>query len=239
MKVKRPKRIGTCRTLQVKRKPLKNGGLPGLGDGEGLGVGVGVGDMSGEGEVSGVGEGDAAGVGEGVVSGVGLGLVSGVGLGLASGVGLGSTVGDGLTTGEGDASGVGDGDGSGVGEGERAGSTADWEFWGCGTVLPTKSVLLLSVSSPFPANSSLPPEPILVSSEVELAFLSALVLASGAAKDVPSPKGFAGAPKVTASTSTPSFKVPLTTATLLLFETVALVLALHPRAELKSELHHK
>ena len=152
-----------------------------------LGVGVGgIGDR--------VGETLGTTVGVGVRVGVELGSVVGVGLALGSTVGLGSIVGEGL--GLGSSEGVGVTEGSPVGVGDKvgvgvsvgvsegvglaiAGSIEDWLFCGCEVVRTTKSAELSSVSSPFPANSSVPPVPILVASEAEFAFLSTLPLLSG------------------------------------------------------------
>ena len=49
------------------------------------------------------------------------------------------------------------------------GSREDAEFCGCGTLLSTKSFALLSVSSPLPLNSSIPPLPIVDDVEEEFA----------------------------------------------------------------------
>ena len=201
-----------------------------LGEGETLGLTVGL----AVGAVDDVGVTDGVGLGESEGDGVGDGVISGV----ADGVGETSGVGDGVTSGVAEGEALGSIVGEGVGE-ANAGSIVELLFCGSEVVLVTKSLALLSESSPFPAVSSLPPVPIEVASEDEFAFLSALLLAAGAVREVPSPSELAGDPRVTASTIIPSSNDPLTIATLLLFETVVLVLLLHPKVALSPVLHHR
>lgn len=59
------------------------------------------------------------------------------------------------------------------------GSKEEEEFWGCGTLRSTKSFALLSVSSPFPFNSSIPPAVIVWVVDDESAFLSMLPVEAG------------------------------------------------------------
>ncbi len=168
------------------------------------------------------------GVGERVGEGVVVGDGERVGVGVAEGVGLaeGSVVGVGETDGEGDGL-------------VSAGSREEREFCGCGVLLLTKSEELLSVSSPFPPNSSTPPGPIDVASEDEFAFLSTLELAVGAIRDVPSPKVVPGVPKVTASTTVPEASDPLIKAKLLLFAIVPLPLPSQVKLEERLVLHQR
>lgn len=150
---------------------------------------------------------------------VGVGLATEVGLGsvVGEGVRLGISVGDGVVEG----SSVGLGVCDGVTEGAPTGSVEDALFCGCEVVLATKSALLLFVSSPFPPNSSSPPEPIEASVDDGFAFLSTLDEAVGTIKDVPSPSGLSGAPNVIASTKVPVFAGSFLMPKLLLLPTVS------------------
>lgn len=65
------------------------------------------------------------------------------------------------------------------------------------------------------------------------------MLATGAVREVPSPSELVGDPKVTASTIVPPSRLPLTIATLLLFETVEVVFLLHPKVVLSPLLHQR
>lgn len=75
--------------------------------------------------------------------------------------------------------------------------------------------------------------------EPELAFLSTLCPAGGKVKAVPSPKGLAGVPNVTASTRVPVFTTPSLKATLLLLEMVSAVFLLQARVPFKAVLHQR
>lgn len=90
---------------------------------------------------------------------IGVGVTVGVEVAVGSGVfvGVGEGVFDGVELG------VGEGEGVKVGVGEAIGncSVDDELFWGWEKVLTIKSLELLSVSSPFPKNSSAPPVSIL------------------------------------------------------------------------------
>lgn len=121
--------------------------------------------------------------GEGLVVTVGLGVKVEVGVTLGSSVGEGVT--EGVSLGVGEAVGLGVTDG--VTEGAPTGSIAEAEFWGLdtfGATCLTKSTELLFVSSPFPANSSVPPVPISASKEFEEAFRSRLLLSIGLSNGV-------------------------------------------------------
>ncbi len=163
-----------------------------VGVGEGLRVAVGVGVFVGvkEGDVVGVGEGVLVGVGVSVLVGVGEGLTVAVGVGVSVGVGLGDKVPVGVrvgvSLGVGETVSVGDGVSVSVGVTPATGSTALAKFWGWEPARTTKSLALLSVSSPFPANSSPPPLPIDSAVELLLAFRSMLPLAEGVAAAAPS-----------------------------------------------------
>lgn len=99
--------------------------------------------------------------------------------------------------------------------------------------------MLLSVSSPFPANSSTPPDPIDVASDSEFAFLSTLELAAGAIKELPSPSELVTVPKVTASTSAPVSAGSFLRPTLLLLETVSAEILSHVKLPERAVLHHR
>ncbi|KKQ07486.1 MAG: hypothetical protein US28_C0027G0006 [Candidatus Daviesbacteria bacterium GW2011_GWA1_36_8] len=85
----------------------------------------------------------------------------------------GVAVGVGCAVGEAEGVAVGVALGVAVGEGVASGSMSDWEFWGWGTSLTTKSSPLLFVSSALPMFISTP-EDILCGVEEEFAFLSRL-----------------------------------------------------------------
>ncbi len=150
-----------------------------------------------------------------------------VGEGLTLGVVVSVTVGEGdvegVTVGEGELVGVivTVGNMLGVTEGVPIGSIAERLFCGWGVVLPTKSEELLFVSSPFPINSSAPPEAIEEAVEVGFAFLSTLVEAIGTDNDVPSPKVFVTVPNETASINVPVFVGSFLRPMLLLLATVS------------------
>src|SRR3989344_5713983 len=122
----------------------------------------GVGTGNGVGELDGLG----ATVGSIVGSAVGVGVGSSVGVGSAVGEAVGSTVGSGL----------------GVGVGSPRGSKEELLFCGLvpwAVVLYTKSASLLSLSSPFPRNSSSPPSAIEILVEETSALRSMLRLLAG------------------------------------------------------------
>lgn len=130
----------------------------GVGFGEALGLGLTLGE--GVGLVSALGEGDGLTLGKGETLGEGVtcGVGDGTMLGSGVGEGEGSSEGIGLGDGEGVASGEALGLGSALGDGDASGpSSADALFCGFVIVCKTKSFPLLSVSSPFPAVSSVPP----------------------------------------------------------------------------------
>lgn len=220
------KKNWVLRAPQVNKPPRKK--ILACGDGVGVGLGETEGSGVGETEAADVGEGLADGsiVGEGDTSGVGDGLASGVGLGLTSGeaLGVGSTVGEGLgsNVGEGDTDGSGvgltlgsgvgvgltegsgDGVGPSLGDGEgdaSAGSGVEAVFCGSAKVRRSKSLALLSVSVPFPANGIFAP-----------GLRSILSLAGGfegnGAVSKPGSGLAAGVPKPTLSikTSEPSYR---------------------------------
>lgn len=192
------------------------------GDAEALALGLAVGDSDG----LALGEGDS--LGEELADGEAEGLAEGDSEGLALGLADGSS--DGLA--EGDAL----ADSLGLGPAVGVSAEAD-AFWGCEANLKTKSLALLSVSSPFPPAAS--PANILSAVDAELAFLSTLLFASGAVKEVPSVNPLDTVPKATASIRLPESAAPSLNATLLLFETVALVLRSQPRAALTLLLHQR
>lgn len=101
-----------------------------------------------------------------------------------------------------------------------------------------KSLALLSVSSPFPALTSAPLV-MLSAVEEELAFLSTLVFAAGAVREIPSPNVFVTVPNVTASTTAPVLRGPFLKATLLLLETVPPVLLSQSNVAESPLLHHR
>lgn len=215
----------------------------GFGVAEGEAEGVAEGAMDAEAEADGLALADALGLAEGEALGKAEGEALGEADGDWDGSGLGDPDGSALGEADGEAEGdsLGDADGLGLieGAGEAVGVSADEDaFWGSETNLKIKSFVLLSVSSPLPPLTSAP-EVMLSAVEAEFAFLSALPLASGAVKDVPSPNGFATVPKVTASTIVPVSKAPFLKARLLLFETKSVVFLSQESAESSELLHHK
>lgn len=208
-----------------------------LADAEGLGLTEALGLTEGEAEALALGEAD----------GEALGLAEGLALGeadadgLADGEALGSSLGDALGVAEGssDGEGLGLADSEAEGPGEAVGISAeDVEFCGSEASLKTKSLALLLLSSPFPPLTSAP-EVILSAVEAELAFLSTLLSAAGATKEVPSPKGLATVPKVTASTTVPISTAPFLKATLLLSDIEAPVFLSQFKVGSSEVLHHK
>lgn len=131
-----------------------------------VGVGVGVGVSVGIIVLVGVGVGVSVGVGLGVTVGVGVGVFVGTGVGVEVGVGVGVFV------------------GTEVGVGVSAGSWKDKLFCGSGILRSTKSFALLSVSSPFPSNASIP----IIVADVAVLFArrSRLVFAAGFVSVAPS-----------------------------------------------------
>jgi hypothetical protein len=148
------------------------GAIVGEVSGDDVGWGVGEGCTVGEG--SGVDDGSTVGEGCGVFDGCIDGEETGDEVG--SGVELGSIDGEGIIDGSGDGWGVMEGSVEVEGDGSIiAGSSNDWLFCGWEKDLVIKSLKLLSVSSPLPENSSLPPVSIESLLETLLAFLSILL----------------------------------------------------------------
>lgn len=136
-----------------------------------VGVGVAVGTVVGVG----VAVGSVVGVG------VAVGTVVGVGEGSSVGVAVGSVVGVGVAVGSRVGVGIGVLVGVGLGVGVGGGSSSDRLFCGLETACSTKSLALLSESSPFPSVSSSPPVPIVRVVDVEEAFRSILPSEDGVA----------------------------------------------------------
>lgn len=207
---------------------------------------LGLGDVTGLAlaEADGLGLTEAVGLADGDTDGLGLGDADAEALGLAEGLALGDAEGetlgdgDGLVDGEALGEALGDSEGSALGEAEAVGVSAEAEaFWGCEASLKTKSLALLSVSSPFPSVAS--PANMLSAVDPELAFLSALLLAAGAVIGVPSIRPLDTTPIPTASTTVPESAGPSLNATLLLSAIVALVLLSQPNEIPMLLLHHK
>ena len=95
------------------------------------------------------------------------------------------------------------------------------------------------MSSAFPKNSSIPPEPIEIEVEEEFAFLSTLVEAVGTVNDVPSPRVLVTVPKETASIRVPVFAGSFLIPTLLLLLTVSAEDLSQVNVEDSEALHHK
>lgn len=170
---------------------------------------------------------------------VGIGVIVTVGLGVRAEVIVGDRVKlgviDGVVEGVGELVGVK----LGVAEGVSIGSREDEFFCGPGTVLSTKSKELLSVSSPFPINSSIPPVAIVIDVEELFAFLSTLVPPAGSVREVPSPNVVPGVPKLTASIIVPEANDPLIKAIELSFAIVPLPLLSQLKETFKLVLHHR